>query len=258
MTATVKLNSGGEMPGIGFGTWRLEAGREAANSVSAAIRAGYRLIDTAKIYDNERSVGLAVRGSGLPREDFFITTKLWPTDFINAQTAFKASLERLGMDYADLYLTHWPDGSSRREAWRVLENIYEHGKARAIGVSNYTAEHLEEMPSYATVIPAVNQIEFHPFNYRRQRPVLELCRDRGIMVEAYSPLARGRQMDNEVITGIADETARTPAQVILRWALQHGTVPIPKSSHPERISQNLQVFDFELSEAHMAALNDLS
>lgn len=256
------LNTGGEIPAIGFGTWQIAGGDETVKAVSEALNAGYRLIDTAKIYGNERGVGEAIRISHVPREEVFVTTKLWPSDFgyDSAKQAFVGSLRRLGLAYIDLYLMHWPshDKDRRRDAWRALCEIYKDGRAKAIGVSNYDIEHLEEVLSTSDIVPAVNQIEFHPYIYEKQEPVLKKCAQHKIIVEAYSPLSRGLGLNNITVNDVAELTGRTPAQVVLRWALQHDTVPIPKSATPERIHDNIKVFDFELSSEDMRRLDDLS
>jgi methylglyoxal/glyoxal reductase len=254
----IKLNSGTMMPVFGFGTWQLSEGWETKESVKHALNTGYRLIDTARIYGNETSVGQAIKNSGIKRDEIFVTTKLWTSDFQHAEEAFKASLQRLDMGFVDLYLIHWPNGSSRREAWKILTKLYEDKKAKSVGVSNYMVEHLKELPQYSDLTPAVNQIEFHPFIYKEQKPVLDLCREKGIVVEAYSPLAQGRARHNQTIADIADSHNKSPAQVMLRWAIQHRTVPIPRSSNPEHIKSNFEVFDFELTKENMAALNNLS
>ncbi|MBI4033416.1 aldo/keto reductase [Candidatus Saccharibacteria bacterium] len=257
----IKLENGEKMPAVGFGTWRLSEGAEASEAVSDALQAGYRLIDTAKIYGNEMSVGQAVRGSGIPRGEIFVTTKLWNGDqgFDSAMSAFDNSLRRLGLEYVDLYLIHWPGHSSqkRRDSWRALEEINRDGRAKSIGVSNYEIEHLEELFLSAKTVPAVNQIEFNPYIYDKQVTVIEYCKKQKIAIEAYSPLARGRQIDNPKISGIAQKLDKTNAQVLLRWAIQHGTVPIPKSAHPGRIRENLEIFDFELSGKDVETLNSL-
>lgn len=256
----IKLNSGTLMPSFGFGTWNL-TGKGCVEATGEALRAGYRLIDTAKIYGNEAEVGEAIRKSAVSREEIFVTTKLWPADFgyDSALQAFDESLERLGLEYIDLYLIHWPrsDKQKRQESWRALREIYEQGRTKSIGVSNYSIGNLEEALA-SDVAPAVNQIEFHPYIYEERRPVLEFCKKHGIVVEAYSPLSRGLGLDNITVNDVAERIGRTPAQVVLRWAIQHGTVPIPKSAHPERIKENFQVFDFELSNEDMKILDDLS
>lgn len=249
------------MPQIGFGTWQIENGDQARAAVAEALAAGYRLIDTAKIYGNEESVGEAFGASGLPREEVFITTKLWNSDhgYANAHAAFEASLRSLGLDYVDLYLIHWPtdDARGRQESWRGLCEIHKQGWAKSIGVSNFTVEHLQGILDISNVVPAVNQILFHPFTYKEQRDLLEFCRQYGIIVQAYSPLARGRDMDHPTITAIAEKYRKSPAQIMLRWAIQHGTVPIPKSSSPERMRENLDIFNFELSAEDIEAMDNL-
>lgn len=256
----VKLNNRRKMPAVGFGTWQM-SGQEAVDATSEALRVGYRLIDTAKIYDNEAEVGEAIRKSSVPRKEIFVTTKLWPSDFgyDNAIRAFDESLKRLKLEYIDLYLIHWPrdNKEARTESYRALEKLYKQGKAKSIGVSNYGVEHLEEVLSAANVPPAVNQIEFHPYIYEEQRSILEFCAEQSIVVEAYSPLSQGHGLDSITVRDIAERRDATPAQVVLRWAIQHGTVPIPKSAHSERIRENIQVFDFELTNTDMNMLDDL-
>jgi methylglyoxal/glyoxal reductase len=255
----LKLNTGSEIPAIGFGTWQIDDGEPAKQAVLMAIEAGYRLIDTAKLYGNEASVGEAVRQSSLPRKELFVTTKLWTSDFgyKNTLEAFQESKQRLGLEYIDLYLIHWPGTELRDDTWRGMVKIYEKGEAKAVGVSNYDTDHLEHLLATSGLSPAVNQIEFHPFIYDKQAPILEFCKAHDIAVESYSPLARGRQMDNPVITALAKKHGRTNAQVMLRWSVQHSTIPIPKSSHPQRIKENLDIFDFKLSDKEMQALNGL-
>lgn len=254
-----KLNTGGEMPAIGFGTWNLSEGSEVQAAVIEALRAGYRLIDTAKIYGNERGVGEGLRQSGVAKEKFFITTKLWNSDqgYHTARAAFEESLAKLGLEYIDLYLIHWPATEQRHSAWKALEGIYEEGRARAVGVSNYEVKHLEELLGRSELVPAVNQIEFHPFIFSKQKPILDFCTKHCIVAEAYSPLSHAEHLGHPVITEIAEKQKRTNAQVMLRWAIQHGTVPIPKSSHPDRIRENIEVFRFELSDEDMKRLNTL-
>ncbi|MDB5160901.1 MAG: oxidoreductase [Candidatus Saccharibacteria bacterium] len=262
MIPNLKLNNGIEIPAIGFGTWQLSEGEEVEQSVSIALKAGYRLIDTAKIYGNEYGVGKAVRESSLERKEVFITTKLWARDlgFDNAFEAFEESKNNLKLEYIDLYLIHWPGPSPRvwLDSWRALAQIYQKGDARAVGVSNFEVSHLERLLDNTTLPPAVNQIEFHPFVYKKQAPILNFCVANDIVVEAYSPLAQARQMNHPVILEIAETYSKTPAQVLLRWAIQHGTIPIPRSSNSQRIRENLDVFDFELQEEQMLRLNNLS
>ncbi len=226
MQSRITLNDGAKIPVLGLGVWQAGAGKETRKAVSAALESGYRLIDTAKLYGNERDVGAAVRESGIPREEIFVTTKLWNSDqgFESALRAFEGSRRELGLEYVDLYLIHWPAPELRTESWKALLKIREQGLARSIGVSNYTIPHLEELLPATPVPPSVNQVEFHPF------------------------LA---------ITGIAAKYDRTPAQILIRWGLQHGLVVIPKSVRPERIRENADVFGFEIKSPDMARLDAL-
>lgn len=255
----VKLNNGKKMPGFGFGTWQLNEGQEVVEAVVNALKFDYRLIDTAKIYGNEDGVGQAIRASGVPREDIFVTTKLWNSDqgYESALAAFETSLGQLDMDYVDLYLIHWPQTERRHDAWRALDQIYLSDRAKAIGVSNYMVHHLEEVLSQSKTMPAVNQIEFHPFIYNRQKPILDFCRTHDIVVEAYSPLTMGRNLMHPNITAIASKAGKSNAQVILRWCVQQGTIPIPRSTNPSHIAENINIFDFKLSDQDMESLNQL-
>ncbi len=253
-----KLNNGVMMPCLGLGTWQTEAGAETRNSVRSALEAGYRLIDTAAMYGNERDVGDALRQSGLRREEVFITTKLWNDEhgYEPALRACDRSLHTLGLDYVDLYLIHWPSSGRRAETWRAMEKILEEGKALSIGVSNYYFRHLEEMKEYAKVPPAVDQVEFSPFTF--ERDLLDYCKANRIQLEAYSPLTRARRLGDARIAGIAGKHGKSPAQVLIRWGLQHGVVEIPKSRHEDRIIENRNVFDFVLDEEDMAELDSIS
>jgi diketogulonate reductase-like aldo/keto reductase len=246
-----------DIPQLGLGVYQTPVGATTRSAVLAALRAGYRHVDTARVYRNEADVGAAIRESGIPREQIFITTKLWNDDhgFDKARHAFDASLERLGLDHVDLYLIHWPVAGKRLDSWRALERLHADGRARAIGVSNYLVPHLEELLAAATVPPAANQIELSPFLQRRD--TVALCRARGIAIEAYSPLTRGQRLAHPVITAIARELEKTPAQVLLRWGIQHGFIVLPKSVRAERIVENAAVFDFALSEAQLARLDAL-
>ncbi len=257
---SLELNNKHCIPSVGFGTWKIRLNSRAKKAVSAALETGYRLIDTAKIYGNEKGVGQAIAESDVPREDIFVTTKLWNGDqgYDSAPKAFDESLNKLGLDYVDLYLIHWPVVGKRAESWRALEEIYKSGRAKAIGVSNFTVRHLKELLKQSKTIPAVNQVEFHPFIYKDQLELLEFCKAHNIIVEAYSPLARGTRMHDVVITKIAQKYDKSNGQIMLRWAIQHGTVPLPKSRDPEHIKENMQIFDFELSTSDMGAINNLS
>ncbi len=256
-TAKLPLRSGGEIPIVGLGVWQTGSGEATRTAVSAALRSGYRHIDTAKIYGNEGDVGAAVRESGVPRDEIFVTTKLWNADqgYDSALRAFDASLARLGLEYVDLYLIHWPVPDKREASWRALEKIKAAGKAKAIGVSNFLVDHLEQLLGGASELPSVNQIEIHPF--LQHRDTRAFCAKHGIVVEAYSPLARGRKLADPVIVSIAKRIGRTPAHVMLRWGIQHGLVVLPKSANPERIADNARLFDFALDETTMAELDAL-
>ena len=254
----IKLNNGVEMPIFGLGVWQVPAGAPTQRAVTTALEVGYRLIDTAKFYGNEADVGIAVRGSGLPRDEVFITTKLWNTDhgYETALKAFEASRKRLGFPTVDLYLIHWPVPGLRKETWKALERILKDGKARAIGVSNYMVPHLEELLASAEVVPAVNQIELSPFLYPRD--VIEFCKKHAIAVEAYSPLTKGHRINDPRLKAVAQKYGKTVPQILIRWGLQHGFIEIPKSSRPEHIKENAQVFDFEIRAEDMRALEALS
>lgn len=259
ITTTIDLNHGGPVPLFGLGTFRIPQGNGTRNAVRTALDAGYRHIDTAAIYGNEEAVGAAVREHERSREEVFVTTKLARSDhgYETALRAFDASLDRLGLEYVDLYLIHWPGGGPRADSWRALEEIHESGRARAIGVSNYTIDHLKEVLDRGSTIPAVNQFELHPFNYRSRKELVDFCREQDIAVEGYSPLAKARRLDNDVVRQVADHHGRTPAQVLIRWALQHDFITIPKSGDPDRIRENADAFDFDLDEEAVAHLDDL-
>ena len=254
---TLPLSSGAEIPQVGLGVWQSPRGASTRNAVLAALRVGYRHVDTARIYGNEADVGAAVRDSGIARAEIFVTTKLWNDDqgYDSALRAFDASLERLGLDYVDLYLIHWPVAGKRLESWRALERLHDEKRARAIGVSNFLEPHLLELLRTAKHVPDVNQIELTPFLQRRETRAL--CQEHGIVVEAYSPLTRGRRLGHPVVAGVAQRVGRTPAQVLLRWGLQHGHVVLPKSTRPERIAENGALFDFALDAESMSALDAL-
>jgi diketogulonate reductase-like aldo/keto reductase len=256
-SATVALNTGGRIPQVGLGVWQSPRGQITQDAVQSALRVGYRHVDTARIYGNEADVGAAVRASGLPRETLFITTKLWNQDQGHdaALAAFDTSLQRLGLEYVDLYLIHWPVAGKRLDSWRALERIHQEKRARAIGVSNFLVPHLRELLARSRVVPAVNQIELHPFLQRRD--TVALCQEQGIVVEAYSPLTHGQRLDHPAVVQLARRVGRTPAQVLLRWGVQKGFVVLPKSTNPQRIRENAALFDFNLDVAAMAELDDL-
>jgi len=271
------LNDGQRIPQLGLGVWQVRAGATCEAAVLAALEAGYRLIDTAAMYGNEETVGAAIRKSGIPRENIFVTTKLWNSDHGNPERALDTSLRKLKMDYIDLYLIHYPV-RERRQSWRALEALQAQGKARSIGVSNFTIRHLTELLAQSNTVPAVNQVEFHPYLY--QRDLLDCCASKGMVIEAYSPLTKGERLNDPKLVAIAKkystgeaQTARSrsrlplvdrllphsktksTAQILIRWALQHGLVVIPKSANRTRICENADVFDFEISAEDMRLLD---
>lgn len=250
------LNNGIKMPILGLGVWQMSEGEETEQAVKWALEAGYRHIDTAKLYGNEASVGKAIRESEVPREDIFVTTKLWPTDFFNPEKAFHKSMEQLQLEHVDLYLVHWPIPLMPKSVWLALEKIYNEKLARAIGISNYGIGDIEKLLEYAHIVPAVNQIKFSPFDYAEE--VLKCCRMHGIALEAYSPLTRGAYLNEPTVRDIAKKYGKTSAQIMIRWCIEHDVVVIPKSTHLDRIKENADVFDFELKEEDMQTLNRLS
>ena len=251
---TRALPGGVEMPVLGLGVWQMAAGRETEQAVEWALEAGYRHIDTASMYRNEESVGAALRHSGLPREEVFVTTKLLPVHTSAARELAK-SLRRLGLEQVDLYLIHWPLPGLNGRLWRDLESLQRQGLARAIGVSNFGRDRLAKLVEGGATKPAVNQVQFSPFRFRRR--LLDYCLEQGVAFEAYSTLERGRGLSDPAIVEVAERLGRTPAQIMLRWAIQHQAIVIPKSSRQDRIRANAQVFDFELDEAEMRALDAL-
>ncbi|GED01868.1 aldo/keto reductase [Bacillus atrophaeus] len=255
---TVKLHNGVEMPRFGLGVFKVENGSEATESVKAAIKNGYRSIDTAAIYKNEEGVGAGIKESGVARDELFITSKVWNEDqgYETTLAAFEKSLERLELDYLDLYLIHWPGKDKYKDTWRALEKLYKDGKVRAIGVSNFQVHHLEELLKDAEIKPMVNQVEFHPC--LTQVELREYCKKQGIQVEAWSPLMQGQLLDNEVLKQIAEKHNKSVAQVILRWDLQQDVITIPKSIKEHRIIENADIFDFVLSQEDIEKINALN
>ncbi len=254
----LQLSDGHLIPQLGLGVWQISAGKT-ADVVLAALEAGYRHIDTASAYGNEESVGTAIRMSGIPRESIFVTTKLWNSDHGNPEPALDTSLRKLKMNYVDLYLIHFPV-RQRRQSWRALEALQRKGKTRSIGVSNFTIAHLRELLAESETVPTVNQVEFHPYLY--QQDLLAFCQAKGIVIEAYSPLTHGERLKDPRLVAIAKKYSssktKSTAQILIRWALQHGLVVIPKSSNRRRILENADVFDFEISEDDMRLLDSFN
>ncbi len=249
-----QLSNGISMPRIGLGTYLLTA-THGKHTIKQAIDLGYRLFDTATLYGNERELGKALLDSKIAREDFFITTKVWNSDQGYASTlrAFDTSLKRLQLDFVDLYLIHWPVEGKRKDTWRALEKLYSDGKCRAIGVSNYYILHLSELLEYASVPPMVNQVEFSPFLYIQD--LLAYCQSHDIVLQCYSPLTHGSRLHDPSLESIADAYRKTPAQILLKWSLQHGTSIIPKASSKPHLKENLTLFDFEISSSDMVRLD---
>ena len=247
------LADGNEIPLLGLGVWQVPDGPECEDAVRWALEAGYRHVDTAQAYGNERSVGNALRDSGVPREDVFITTKFYPARK-DAEAEAERSLERLGVDHVDLYIIHWPQGGPTW-AWDGMQRAGEAGYARSIGISNFSLAEVDDLLAVADTPPVVNQVQFSSFEYRRR--LLEGCEERGIAIDAYSPLGTGRHLGDERVAEIAQRVGRTPAQVLIRWCLQRDTIVLPKSTHQERLVENARVFDFRLSDEDMAALDAL-
>jgi methylglyoxal/glyoxal reductase len=258
LESKARLNNGVEIPYLGLGVYQSPPGKTTAHTVGYALKVGYRHIDTAELYGNETDVGRALRESGIKREDVFITTKVWNSHqgYDSTLHACEGSLGRLGFSYVDLYLVHWPVQGLGNDTWRAMIKLYRGGKARAIGVSNYSIRELNEVLQNSDVVPAVNQVEFHPFLYDEK--LLNFCKDNRIQLEAYSPLTRGKKLNHQNIVKVAKKYGKTPAQVLIRWSLQQDIVVIPKSIHEDRIRENSQVFDFNLDREDMKFLNSMN
>jgi diketogulonate reductase-like aldo/keto reductase len=256
ITERLKLNNGIEIPYLGLGTYAIRRRKEVDRAIHSAFDVGYRLIDTAAAYYNEKEIGEAIKSSSVSREEIFITTKLDNFDhgYKQALKAFETSLKKLDTDYVDLYLIHWPV-RRRNESWKAIEELLKQGICKAIGVSNYMIHHLEDLTKNSPVLPAVNQIEFNPFVFERE--VKEYCQNLGVAVEAYTPIARGRKFRHQEIKKLSEKYGKTQAQLMLRWELQHNVIVIPKSSNPVRIKENADIFDFNISDEDMEVLNSL-
>ena len=251
------MNNNKNIPVLGLGTWNLHS-KALENAVLWAFTAGYRHFDTAAMYRNEVDLGKVLQDSKRKRQEYFITTKVWPSDFgyLKTKRAFETSLKNLNLEYVDLYLIHWPSNKeSTHETWKALVDLYHDNKCQSIGVSNFSITELEELKDIADIIPMVNQIESHPFNYNPE--LLNYCQNEGIIVVSYSPLTKGNHLNHQKIKFIAQKYTKTPAQILLRWGLQHGTVVIPKSSNKGRIEENATIFDFEIAEDDMQLLDTL-
>jgi diketogulonate reductase-like aldo/keto reductase len=258
LKSSAKLNNGVEIPYLGLGVYQSPPGEITLRAVRYALKIGYRQIDTAELYGNEKDVGRALRESGIRREDVFITTKVWNSHqgYDSTLYACEGSLGRLGLSYVDLYLIHWPVQGLGHETWRAMIKLLHQGKARAIGVSNYSIRELNKLLDKSDIVPAVNQVEFHPFLY--QEELLRFCKNNNIQLEAYSPLTRGKRLNHPNILELAKKYNKTPAQVLMRWSLQHNVIVIPKSIHEARIKENSQVFDFQLEPKDMKLLDSLN
>lgn len=258
LTDTTTLHNGVKMPWFGLGVFKVKEGSEVIESVRAALKHGYRAIDTAAVYQNEEGVGKAIKESGVPREEIFITSKVWNSDqgYESTLQAYETSLKKLGLDYLDLYLIHWPGKNKFKETWKALEKLYKDGRVRAIGVSNFKIHHLEELLKDCEIKPMVNQVEFHP--HLTQKDLLAYCQKEGIQLEAWSPLKQGQLVNDPVLTEIGKKYGKSAVQVILRWDLQNKVVTIPKSIKEQRIIDNANIFDFELSAEDMETIDGLN
>ncbi|MBA4493326.1 aldo/keto reductase [Paenactinomyces guangxiensis] len=258
LSSTTTLHNGVKMPWLGLGVYKVKEGDEVINAVKAALQTGYRSIDTAALYQNEEGVGEAIKESKVSRDEIFLTTKVWNTDqgYESTLKAFEESRKKLDVDYVDLYLIHWPVKNKFIDTWKALEKLYHDGLVRAIGVSNFQIHHIEELKKHCDILPMVNQVEYHPL--LTQKELLQYCKQEGIQLEAWSPLMRGNHLDHPTLADLSEKYGKTPAQIILRWDLQHGVVTIPKSVQEHRIRENADIFDFELSPSDMEQIDAMN
>lgn len=254
----ITLNNGVEIPAFGLGVYKVEEGKEVEETVSYAIDLGYRLVDTAAFYDNEEGVGRAIRNSTIPREELFVTTKIWNSDQGYEETlqAFERSFQKLNIDYIDLLLVHWPVKGKYVDTWRALEKLYKEKKVRAIGVSNFTIEYLQDLMAHSTIKPMLNQVELHP--KLSQKELITFCKEHDIHVQAWSPIARGAVLEEPLLVKLAEKYHKTTAQIILRWHLQNNVLIIPKSTNKERLESNASLYDFKLSKEDMHKIDSLN
>ncbi|MDR2526537.1 MAG: aldo/keto reductase [Rickettsiales bacterium] len=261
----ITLNNGVKIPQIGFGTWRVPDGKTVIDSVGIALQSGYRHIDTASHYGNETGVGVAIKESGISRDELFITTKLWTSgrDYDVVLREFDDSIEKLGLEYIDLYLIHWPcivyedlkELNFNANIWKAFEKLYNDGKAKSIGISNFLVKHLQPLLDNANIIPSVNQLELHPEH--QQREIVEFCKKHNIHCEAWSPLMNGKDLDNTILLQVAKKYNKNVGQILLRWSIQKGFIPLSKSTTPDRIKTNLDIFDFNITDEDMNMIDTL-
>lgn len=258
ISTKITLNNGIKIPQFGLGVYKVEEGKQIEQTIEYALDLGYRLIDTAAFYENEKGVGKAITNSSVPRKEIFVTTKIWNSDQGYEKTiqAFNRSFEKLGLEYIDLLLIHWPVKEKYLETWKALEEIYKQGKVRAIGVSNFTIEHLSHLLAHATIKPVLNQVELHP--KLSQKELIQFCKEHDIVVQAWSPIARGAVLDEPILVELSKKYNKSVAQIILRWHLQNDVLIIPKSSNKERLEENSNLFDFELTKEDMKLIDSLN
>jgi diketogulonate reductase-like aldo/keto reductase len=256
INSRLTLNNGNTMPYFGLGVYLTHEGDECRLAVHSAIKNGYELIDTASFYENEKSVGQAILTSGRSRQELFVTTKLWNSDqgYDNSLRAFEQSYNKMGLDYIDLYLIHYPVEGKRKESWKALERLADEGVCKSVGVSNYMHHHMEELLAHCNIPPSVNQIELSPYCYESRQATVEICQSNSVIVQSYAPLTRTQKFNDPLLLELAKKYQKSPAQILIRWSIQHGFSVIPKSSSPERIIHNASVFDFEIDKEDIEAI----